>query len=217
MDIFNLQIEQLVEVQPGRYLSSKTANAFKCLRESAYKAGFDIQVASAFRDVERQQFIWNAKASGARPILDERGQVLMPSSLTNEEKVFAILRWSALPGASRHHWGTDLDVFDAAAINNDYELQLIPEEYSPSGVFATFNDWLTKHLDAFGFYRPYAQDCGGIAPEPWHISFYEEARNMEAQLTLEALASFITSQNIMLKQDVLANLDEIYHRFILLR
>ncbi|MCZ8486094.1 D-alanyl-D-alanine carboxypeptidase family protein [Vibrio lentus] len=30
---------------------------------------------------------------------------------SEQQKLSAILRWSALPGASRHHWGCDFDVF----------------------------------------------------------------------------------------------------------
>ncbi len=40
----------------------------------------------------------------------------MLASSAEAERVAAILVWSALPGASRHHWGTDCDVIDAAAL-----------------------------------------------------------------------------------------------------
>ena len=39
------------------------------------------------------------------------------------------MRWSAIPGSSRHHWGTDLDVYDAAAVTPDYQVQLTPQEW----------------------------------------------------------------------------------------
>ena len=37
-----------------------------------------------------------------------------------------ILEWSALPGASRHHWGSEFDVFDLAALPEGYRVQLLP-------------------------------------------------------------------------------------------
>jgi len=52
----------------------------------------------------RQAEIWNAKAAGLRPVLDANEQPIDTGTLSERELVFAILRWSALPGASRHHW-----------------------------------------------------------------------------------------------------------------
>ena len=40
----------------------------------------------------------------------------MPAPLAPDALIETILLWSALPGGSRHHWGTDVDVFDAAAV-----------------------------------------------------------------------------------------------------
>ena len=47
----------------------------------------------------------------------------------------AILVWSALPGASRHHWGTDLDVFDRAVQPPGEPLELLARHYEPGGRF----------------------------------------------------------------------------------
>jgi len=47
--------------------------------------------------------------------------------------VRAILHWSALPGASRHHWGTEIDVIDRAALADGRKAQLIPAEYGADG------------------------------------------------------------------------------------
>lgn len=79
----------------------------------------------------------------------------------------AILRWSALPGASRHHWDTDLDIFDPDLLPPGAQLQLTPEEYLPGGCFASLTRWLDRHLGEYGFYRPYARDRGGVAVEAW--------------------------------------------------
>src|SRR5690606_7851846 len=72
------------------------------LCDSARDAGFCISVASSFRSFERQLHIWNAKATGQRPVLDAEGNTLELATLEERDKVQAILRWSALPGASRH-------------------------------------------------------------------------------------------------------------------
>ena len=80
------------------------------LVNAADTAGFQLEIASGFRDFSRQLLIWNNKFSGQRTMLDSHSQPLDPSRLSDEEKLFAILRWSALPGTSRHHWGTDFDI-----------------------------------------------------------------------------------------------------------
>ena len=90
------------------------------LRSGAETAGFDLRVASSYRSFERQLLIWNNKASGLRPVLDDRGLSLDITRLSERDLAYAILRWSALPGASRHHWGTDLDVYDASRMPPDW-------------------------------------------------------------------------------------------------
>ena len=82
------------------------------LQEAATVAGFNLTVASAYRSFERQLSIWNAKAEGRRVVLDSAGLPVDMMALDPWQQVQAILRWSALPGASRHHWGTDLDIYD---------------------------------------------------------------------------------------------------------
>ena len=53
---------------------------------------------SSFRDFARQLAIWNAKFSGETPLYDADGRTLEAARLAPEERIAAILRWSALPG-----------------------------------------------------------------------------------------------------------------------
>lgn len=186
------------------------------LRDAAHAAGFDLRVASSYRSFDRQLHIWNAKVRGERPVLDDRGLPLDISDLSERELVFAILRWSALPGASRHHWGTDLDVYDSSLISEDYVVQLTVAETLGDGPFAPFHQWLDKKLeeDDTGFYRPYAQDRGGVAPEPWHLSYAPIAAQYVQQLTEAVLREQIEASEILLKQAILDHLPEIYQRFV---
>ena len=104
------------------------------------------------------------------------------ASLSAEQQLHAILRFSAIPGTSRHHWGTDLDVFDAAALPQDYQLQLSPQEVAPGGMFDPLHCWLDQRMAAgevHGFFRPYGQDRGGVAPERWHLSYAPMAAGCE--------------------------------------
>ena len=188
----------------------------------ARDAGFALRVASGFRSFERQLLIWNDKCRGAKPILDAHGCALDMQSLSAQQKILAILRWSALPGASRHHWGTECDIYDAAAVDNDYVLQLHPREYTANGPFAPMMAWLSEYLqqaDCLPFYRPYlSTKPQGVAAEPWHISYRPIASECAKQFSLSLLREHLQQvkyQYMMEEQQLLLdNLETIYEDFI---
>ena len=99
----------------GAHVHRDVVAPFLQLKDDAAQAGFDLRILSGFRGFDRQRSIWNRKAGGELAVLDSGAAPLDIGRLSEEELVYAILRWSALPGASRHHWGTDIDVYDAAA------------------------------------------------------------------------------------------------------
>ncbi|MEH6468437.1 MAG: M15 family metallopeptidase [Porticoccus sp.] len=206
--------EHLCQLSTNCLLHKAVLSPFQTLQEAAVIQGYDLQVASAFRSFERQLMIWNAKARGERPVLDEHGQPLSIENLSEKEKVFAIMRWSALPGCSRHHWGTDMDIWDSAAVPLDYVLQLRPDEYQQGGPFHSLSCWLDEHAEAFGFVRPYAIDRGGVAPEPWHLSYTPVARVFEAKLDTQYICKILDNSDLILRDTILDHLDEIISRFI---
>ena len=166
------------------------AEALQRLMNRARAAGIELTVASGYRSYARQLAIFNAKARGERPVLSAEGQLLTRADMADLAWVHAILRFSALPGTSRHHWGTDFDIWDPATVDADYELQLEPWEYRADGPFAALDDWLSARIaedDAEGFYRPYVEDTGGVAVEPWHISHRPSARLFAACVSREPL------------------------------
>lgn len=197
-------------------LHPQLLSALLDLYSSAAVAGFHLAVASGYRSFSRQLNIWNQKAAGLRPVLDSGGAPLDMSQLSDDKKMFSILRWSALPGASRHHWGTDLDVYDLSRINADYQVQLTIDETEGGGPFADFHRWLTTELEqeSSSFFRPYAADRGGVAPEPWHLSYKPLADEYYEHFSIDLLAEQIMATDIQLKNSVLNNLDEIYERFV---
>ena len=192
--------------------------AFQKLREDAAEAGFDLCVASGYRSFERQLLIWNAKAGGERPVLDDGGAVLDMAALDDIDKVHAILRHSALPGASRHHWGSDIDIYDAAAMPAGYRLQLIPAEVADDGLFGPLHRWLDGRIaagEAQGFFRPYSRDSGGVAPERWHLSFAPLAEALSGQYRLEHLREALEGADMALSAVVLRELPALYRRYVL--
>lgn len=201
--------------QPRCALHYAAATSFLAMRDAAATAGIDLAAASGFRDFDRQLHIWNAKWRGERPLLDRAGQPLDAASMDAAQRVDAILCWSAVPGGSRHHWGTDCDVIDAAALPEGYRVQLVADEYAPGGVFERLSTWLDEHMQRFGFHRPYASTGCGAGIEPWHLSYWPVAHEALESLTLPVLRRALASSDILGKEHVLERLPEIYTRFIL--
>ena len=187
---------------------------FLALKASAGAAGIELEIASGFRDFAAQLRIWNMKYRGERPLYDAAGNVRDHASLNPGELVEGILCWSALPGASRHHWGTDIDVIDRAAMPDGFRYKLVPEEYAPGGVFHRLNGWLDANIARFGFYRPYAEYRGGVHPEPWHLSYAPIASGALTQLTPELVAATVRDSEVLGKDEVLSRLPEIYRTYV---
>jgi len=210
-----LCLEHLTSLEDGMEIHSSALESFLKLKKSASDAGFDLKVISSHRSFSAQEKIWNTKALGKRTLLDSQGIALDYEKLSKEEIMYAILRWSALPGASRHHWGTDLDVYDGNALpSKDYQVQITPEE--ADGIFGEFHRWLDQKIanhESFGFFRPYARDLGGVAPERWHLSYAPLSAGFQELMTPTLLEEAISQSNIELKDLVLENITEIYNRF----
>lgn len=211
----------ILEPVSGQLMHPEALAAFDQLRRDARAAGFDPKVVSGFRDFERQRTIWNAKAGGQRPVFDNDGCVLDVACMSPEETVFAILRWSALPGGSRHHWGTDFDVIDAAAVPEDYRVQLTPEEVADNGVFGPFHCWLDERIatgNSYGLFRPYAEDRGGVAPERWHLSYAPRAQEFQQLMSADSLREQLqlcqAEGELALADTVCGEMPVIYPRFV---
>jgi LAS superfamily LD-carboxypeptidase LdcB len=198
---------------PPSALHRHVASPFLNLRRAASAAGFDLVPASSYRDFGRQLAIWNAKYDGAAPLNDPSGRPLDAGGLPPGERIRAILHWSALPGASRHHWGTDLDLFDRNAIAPGYRVRLSHEEYSAPGPFAPLAAWLETNAARFGFFRPFRGVLSGVQPEPWHFSFAPVAEPARKALTCGILREAIDQAPLKGKEYVLEQLEEIHARY----
>jgi LAS superfamily LD-carboxypeptidase LdcB len=184
------------------------------MREVAAQHGIDLAVASSFRDFARQEGIWNAKFAGQRPLLDRRERLLDIETLNERQRIDAILSWSALPGASRHHWGTDIDVFDRAMLPQGVQPQLTVSEFDAHGPFQRLAAWLEMNMQDFGFFRPYCVDQGGVMPEPWHLSYAPVATNALQEFTIEVLFEAVAVSKMYGREQVLARLPELYQRYV---
>ena len=99
---YGLGTPDLVEFQPGYFVDREIVDDLRALSNEAKANGFELRIESAYRSFEKQLSIWNRKARGELKLLNEKGEP-MERPKDEEELMYAILTWSALPGASRHH------------------------------------------------------------------------------------------------------------------
>ena len=198
----------------GAALHASALEPFLAMKNDAARAGFDIAITSAFRDFDAQQRIWNLKWNGERPLYDAQGKTRDAAALAPVEMLEAILCWSALPGASRHHWGTEVDVVDRAAMPEDYRVQLLPAEAAPGGLFHPLHCWLDANMQRYGFFRPYTTFRGGVHPEAWHLSYAPVSTEALAALTPDVLHRAVEGSDMLGKELVLQRLETLYERYV---
>jgi len=200
---------------PSCVLHARAAEGLIAMRNEARMAGIDLDVVSGFRDFNRQVAIWSGKFNGTRALLDASGVEISHADLYESALIDAILTWSALPGASRHHWGSEIDVIDMAALPAGAPPQLLARHFAVGGCFERLNGWLDSNMGRFGFFRPYATFRGGVRPEPWHLSYAAVSVPALRALSLDVLSEAIEGADMSGRQAVLARLPELYQRYVM--
>ena len=202
-----------VEIE-GYPVDKKVLPFYNKLKETLAKDGFRLRMESAYRPFERQLSIWNRKALGELKLLDAQG-LPMERPQDEEQLMFAILTWSALPGASRHHLGSDLDVVDGNACPEGYEVELTPAECE--GMFAPFHNRLSELIESgesAGFKRVFVPGRGKIQPEKWHIAHLPTSRRYLENFSLVRLRQIYEKTNVACKSALLDNLEQLAKDFI---
>ncbi len=141
-------------------LRAKAATVFEQLKKAALKDGISIKVVSSYRDYDHQKRIWERKYKRFRA-----------SGLSSQQTIKKIIEYSTIPGTSRHHWGTDLDIIDGnAQTKGDV---LVPSKFHGNGPFCKLKDWMDEHASSYGFYLVYTDNAHrkGFYYEPWHYSY----------------------------------------------
>ena len=99
-----------VKIGKYQYLQKETYNAFKSMRTKAKKDGVYLNIVSATRTFNRQKNIWERKWTGKRKVAGKNLSRAIPN---HTKRAKEILKYSAMPGTSRHHWGTDIDIYSS--------------------------------------------------------------------------------------------------------
>jgi LAS superfamily LD-carboxypeptidase LdcB len=178
-DFTQIPLEYTV-VRNTIYLRKETLSAFLKMADAADKDVIDLKVASATRNFDYQKNIWDNKWSGMT-LVD--GEDLSKSITDGLERFKKILEYSAAPGTSRHHWGTDVDINNANAA------------YFQTEVGRKVYAWLTQNAASFGFCQPYTLKGSarptGYNEEKWHWSYKPLAKTF-----LEDYKNLISEKDI---------------------
>ncbi|MCI4671555.1 MAG: M15 family metallopeptidase [Bacteroidia bacterium] len=149
-------------------IDKKTYKAFIKMYEAAKADGVILTIKSATRNFYYQKSIWEAKWNGSRLVGGKNLAQTVPNA---QERARIILKYSSMPGTSRHHWGTD---FDLNAFEN---------EYFESGKGLKEFQWLEANARKFGFGRPYTTKGEhrpqGYEEEKWHWSYLPLAQSYQ--------------------------------------
>jgi LAS superfamily LD-carboxypeptidase LdcB len=135
------------------------------------KDGITLTILSATRNFDAQKGIWERKWK--RPQYEGK---------TDLERITDILKFSSMPGTSRHHWGTDID------------LNSLEPAYFKQGKGLVIYEWLRKHGAEYGYHQTYtSKEDGrsGYNEEAWHWSYLPLAGPM-----LEEYNRVITYENL---------------------
>ena len=151
----------------NQFLEKKTAKQFVKLQEAAFNDGVDIQIASAFRSFNRQKQIFESKL-----------KALQKENITTLNAIHQIINYSSIPGTSRHHWGTEIDIIEKKESNIHVNDLLSEKHFNEEGRFNNLHKWMTKNAAEFGFYLTYTNDAErtGYLYEPWHYSYLPSSK-----------------------------------------
>ncbi len=145
----------------GMLLREEAYEAFKRMYEAAKNEGVSLKILSATRNFDYQKGIWERKWTGQRIL--SNGKNAAQAYPDPKDRALKILEYSAMPGISRHHWGTDIDL---NAFNNSY---------FERGEGAKIYQWLVANAPSFGFCQPYTPKGpdrpNGYNEEKWHWSY----------------------------------------------
>jgi hypothetical protein len=141
------------------YMHYEAFEAFRAMYYFAQSEWIRLVIVSATRDFSHQKAIWEWKWH------TERHRFPDPVS-----RARFILRYSSMPGTSRHHWGTDID------------LNSLKNSYFTSGEGRRVYRWLCENANRFGYYQVYTEKSDtrptGYEKENWHWSYIPIAGEM---------------------------------------
>ena len=142
-------------------------SSFLEMRLEAEKENISIEMVSAYRTFDHQ-----------KQIFENKYQKYTNQGLEPIDAIKKIIEYSTIPGTSRHHWGTDIDIIDANAPRPESVLEA--KHFHGNGPYCKLKEWLNKNANQFGFYEVYTDEPTrkGFKYEPWHFSYAPVSKKM---------------------------------------
>lgn len=170
----------------GYKLQKEVYEAFEQMKEAALKDGIKIRVVSSYRSFEHQKGIWTRKYNR-----------YIKQGMSPQAAISKIIEYSTIPGTSRHHWGTDIDIVDGGVPQPKSVLE--PEHFSEGKVFYNFKKWMDANASKFGFCLVYTAKEGrkGFRYEPWHFSYKPISYEMLKQYKSIDLKGMLQKEKIV--------------------
>lgn len=170
-DSLFIRIDKKYTTKENIFLNKQAYQAFSQMHQAAKNEGVNLVILSATRTFNAQKSIWEKKW-----IRDDY------KKFPPAQRVKEIMKYSSMPGTSRHHWGTDIDI-------NSLE-----NKYFNSQEGKKVYDWMVKNASKFGFVQTYTNKVNGrtgYEEEKWHWSYMPVAGPM-----LEAYLKTISYSDI---------------------
>jgi LAS superfamily LD-carboxypeptidase LdcB len=173
----------------GYKLKKKAHQAFLEMNYEAKKSDMNIRVVSSYRSFNHQNLIWTRKYKRYRS-----------RNLSSQQAIQYNIRYTAIPGSSRHHWGTEIDVVNGSIKTSRYPLNT--KNFHGYGIYKSFREWMDSNAYKFGFYQVYTNDHQrrGFKYEPWHYSFAELAKPMLKEYNEREVQKILKQQELLGKQ-----------------
>ncbi|MCK7590175.1 M15 family metallopeptidase [Subsaxibacter sp. CAU 1640] len=173
----------------GFKLRKDAFEAFLKMKKDAQSSGIELKVVSSYRDFEHQNSIWTRKY-----------KKYVAEGLTPEQCLKKIIEYSTIPGSSRHHWATDLDLVDASVQQPKNVLN--PSHFDTEGCFWKFKKWMDDNANSYGFYLVYTNNVErkGFKYEPWHYSFKPLSVNYLKAFKQLNLTEILRNESILGKE-----------------
>ena len=167
-------------------MQEEVYEAYERMRQAAAKEGIDIKVVSAHRSYHRQREIWNAKY-----------KTLTLQGLPAKDAIQEIITYSTLPGTSRHHWGTDIDIIDNA--NPQSGDVLLAEKFYGDGPSSALRSWMNRNAADYGFLEVYTDHPNrkGFAHEPWHYTYHYLSKAYLEVLTNQVISEIAKDEQLL--------------------
>ncbi|TLP80974.1 M15 family metallopeptidase [Maribacter sp. ACAM166] len=164
----------------GINLRKEAHDAFLEMKMAAYKDGIDLKIVSSYRNFQRQEAIFERKFisytdDGMDPL----------------DAIDKIIEYSTIPGTSRHHWGTDIDIVDGyRKVDGDV---LVPSKFEAGGPYEDFKAWMDENSETYGYHLVYTDHPKrrGFKYEPWHYSYAPLSIPMLEQFRGKNIASLL--------------------------